>query len=496
MRVARILGIGLLYMISAAHVGSPDAWYEGNAGPYKVTINVQLPGVVPGVAQVFVRVAGDKPDRITVVGNKFDATGGAPPPEFATPVEGDPGLYAAHLWLMSGGSNSITVGVRGARGSGTAIVPVVNVPLRRLALDPKMGIALSAIGLFLVVGLVTIVGAAVRESTLTPGEATPQGRRTRARSAMIGATLVIALMLFGGWKWWGSEDARFRKRLFKPLASSVAVEDTTAPRLIFRITDGPWVHRGDSAWLNHHGGNSWSVLIPDHGKLMHLFLIRDDLSAFGHFHPTTSDTVVFPASLPPMPAGHYRVFADIVHESGYAETMVASVTLPPPAKSEASPPSDPDDSWFAAPVRKGERSVTLADGSTMTWIASGPVVTGREAALRFEVRNADGAPSSIQPYMGMAGHAVVAKDDGSVFVHLHPSRHHLDGVADGISAAAAWRQRRRKACEAPERHGTPDYAGPAASNKLSSVSVRVSETGELQSVGTGSQRRSYSHWCF
>lgn len=419
--VGRVAGIALLYMISAAHVGSPDAWYEGNAGPYNVTINVQLPGVVPGVAQVFVRVAGDKPDKVTVVGNKFDATGGAPPPEIASPVEGDAGLYAAHLWLMSGGSNSITVNVSGAKGSGAAIVPVVNVPLRRLALDPKMGIGLSAMAVFLFIGLVTIVGAAVRESTLPPGDVPASGNRSRARIAMVGSSLVIGLLLFGGWSWWGSEDSRFEKRLFKPLASTASVDGRSpAPRLVFTITDGQWVHRRDSLWLNHHSGNSWSQLIPDHGKLMHLFLIRNDLGAFGHFHPTTSDTVVFPSSLPAMPAGHYRVFADIVHESGYTQTMIASVTLPP-GLAESGLPSDPDDSWFAAPVRKGERTVTLADSSTMTWTAAPPAVVGREASLRFEVRNKNGSAAPLEPYMGMAGHAVVARDDGSVFVHLHPS---------------------------------------------------------------------------
>jgi len=301
-------------------------------------------------------------------------------------------------------------------------VPVVNVPLRRLGLDPKMGIGLSAMAVFLFIGLVTIVGAAVRESTLPPGVTPPPGNRSRARIAMIGSTLVIGLLLFGGWSWWGSEDSKFAQRLFKPLASTATVDQRPpVPRLVFRITDGPWVHRRDSLWLNHHGGNSWSQLIPDHGKLMHLFLIRDDLGAFGHFHPTTSDTVVFPSSLPPMPAGHYRVFADIVHESGYAQTMVASVTLPPPGTGEPNLPSDPDDSWFAAPVRKGERTVTLADSSTMTWTAAPPAVVGREASLRFEVRDKDGSAASLEPYMGMAGHAVVTRDDGSVFVHLHPS---------------------------------------------------------------------------
>lgn len=420
----RLVGIALLYMVASAHVGSPDAWYEGNAGPYKVTVQVQMAGVVPGVAQIFVRVSGGKAERVTVVADKFDATGGAPPPEIAKPVEGDAGLFAGQLWLMSGGSNSITVDVTGPEGTGKAVVPVVNVPLRRLDLDPRMGIGLSAIGLCLFVGLVTIIGASVRESTLPPGETPSPAHRSRARMAMIGTTLVLALILFGGWNWWGSEDAQFRRGIFKPLPSKAEVlAGAPAPKLMFTIADSAWLRRSDTAWLSKRDVNAWTPLMQDHGKLMHLFLIREDLGAFAHLHPNTTDSVVFPSVLPPMPAGRYRVFADIVHESGYAQTMVTSVTLGAPGNADGNQASlsDPDDSWFVAPVGRGERSLTLSDGSVMTWTGAGPVESDREAALRFEVRNADGSPAVLEPYMGMAGHAVVAKDDGSVFVHLHPS---------------------------------------------------------------------------
>ncbi|HUQ21013.1 MAG TPA: hypothetical protein VM099_15445 [Gemmatimonadaceae bacterium] len=408
----------------SAHVGSPDAWYEGNAGPYKITVQVQLAGVVPGVAQIFVRVPGEKVDRVTLLANKFDATGGAPPPEQALPDEADPALYAGKLWLMSGGSNSITVDVSGPKGNGKAIVPVVNVALRRLKFDPKMGLGLGAVGLFLFVGLVTIIGAAVRESTTAPGAAPPSKNRFRARVAMSGTAIFLALLLFGGWSWWNSEDANFNRTMFKPFAANARINETAeGEELVFTIENPAWIHRRDSAWLSKNGGNAWTPLIADHGKLMHLFLIKDDMSAFAHVHPMTVDSVRFFRRLRDvnLPRGRYRVFADIVHESGYAQTLVTTVDK----KYDGGPkPSwtDQDESSFIGIPNRGAAIATLADSSTLRiHRENSPVIAGREAGLRFDVLDKEGRPAILEPFLGMAGHAVVASGDGSVFVHLHPS---------------------------------------------------------------------------
>ena len=385
-----------------------------------------MPGVVPGVAQIFVTTVGDKPDRVTVVANKFDATGGAPPPEVATPVENSPDTYVARLWLMAAGSNSITVEVSGAMGSGKAVVPVVNVPLRSLAFDNRLAIGLSGIGLFLFVGMVTIIGAAVREGTLPPGELPSSANRSRARLAMIGTSIVLAVILFGGWRWWHSEESKYRRNIFKPLASRAdVVSSSVPPRIVFTVTDSDWVYRGDTALSRRRqrqGRRSWSDLVEDHGKLMHLFLIRDDMGAFLHLHPTTTDSVDFESNLPPVPPGKYRVFSDIVVESGDAQTMVTTLTLGQVANADTVKLqlTDPDDSWFTGTATT-TRSTILSDGSSMQWVGTAaPILAGREAGLRFEVRNANGTPANIEPYMGLAAHAVVAKDDGSVFVHLHP----------------------------------------------------------------------------
>jgi hypothetical protein len=38
-----------------SHVFSPDTFFIGDAGPYRVRVSLRLPGVIPGRAQVAVR---------------------------------------------------------------------------------------------------------------------------------------------------------------------------------------------------------------------------------------------------------------------------------------------------------------------------------------------------------------------------------------------------------------------------------------------------------
>ena len=47
------LAIILLLPIAAlAHVGSPDVYYEGDAGPYHLLVTVRPPAVIPGIAEI------------------------------------------------------------------------------------------------------------------------------------------------------------------------------------------------------------------------------------------------------------------------------------------------------------------------------------------------------------------------------------------------------------------------------------------------------------
>ena len=123
-------------------------------------------------------------------------------------------------------------------------------------MSPWFGVALIACGLLLVLGLISIVGAAVRESMLPPGDLPV--RKWKPRIAMLIASVVLALLLWGGRAWWNSVDSDYRNnRLYKAenIGATVRLQDSKPILTLERL-------------------QSRARLIPDHGKLMHLFMVR------------------------------------------------------------------------------------------------------------------------------------------------------------------------------------------------------------------------------
>lgn len=339
---------------------------------------------------------------------------GAPPADEAKPVPGDKGLWSGQLWIMTAGSYSVRVRLAGAAGEGLAIVPVAAVRMRTLAMQRALGFFLAGLAAFLVIGALTIVGAAVRESVLAPGEEPDAPRRRRSRATVALTAVFLILLLFGGKSWWDSVDAEYREKIYKPFHTRADIRPEGTENVLRLDVDDP-------RWRDPEV----SALLPDHGKLMHLFLVREPgLGAFAHLHPVPRDRRSFEAPLPPLPAGRYRVYADIVRESGFAQTLTAAVDLPAPRSPLPAGPAagaDPDDSWRSAPVPSATSATSpLEDGGTMTWLVEKDLVAGRDVELRFAVRDAAGHPAVLEPYMGMLSHAVISRDDGKVFVHLHP----------------------------------------------------------------------------
>ncbi|HLI81313.1 MAG TPA: hypothetical protein VKV03_15100 [Candidatus Binataceae bacterium] len=412
------LGIVMMLLAFAhpasAHVGSPDVFYEGDAGPYHLFVTVRMPQVIPGVAEVEVRSRSDDVREIrtavanlTGAGSKF-----MPVPDLAKRSTTDPRFFTSSLWLMEYGSLRVQLNVLGTQGPAQLSVPVASFGQAVLAMPKALGALLLLLVIGLGLGAIAIVGAAARESRAAPGAEVSAEYRPRGWRAMAIMSGIVALIFYGGFAWW-SADANAYATLAKFFKSPKCAATLEGNRITIRPTDKIWL---DNETVEN--------LVPDHGHIMHLFLVRTPgFDRIWHLHPERTARGTFEENLPATEPGHYKVFADIVDKYGFPWTLVGTIDMP----NLAGPAMSGDDSeGVAQPLTQNTNDTTtsmLADGTQVIWKReSAPLKANVPMILEFAVEDKSGAPASdLEPYMGMAAHAEIIRDDLSVFAHVHPS---------------------------------------------------------------------------
>jgi hypothetical protein len=414
--LALFLSILALVLPCFAHVGSPDVYFQGEAGPYHLMVVVRTPQMIPGVAEIEIRTdqPGVRQIRIAPLyivgpGSKYP-----PPPDVLKPTPGDPQYFTRKLWLMASGSWKVSMEVEGDRGSGTLAVPVPAFARNTLPMQRSLGVLLFALMTLLVAAIVSIVAAARREGGLAAGEMPGERERRGAKIAMGVALAIVLALLFLGGEWWKSAAAEnSNNKIYRPPLLTASLD--SGSKLVLRM--------GESRWHARRPETVMTSLIPDHGHLMHLFLLRmPGMDRFYHLHPEETAPDEFAESLPSIAAGHYKIFADIVRASGFPDTMVTEIDLPEVAGGAL----EGDDSEAFAPA-EGEAhdesvSSPLADGGRMIWKREPEALSANRLLwFRFRVEDAQGrAAQDLEPYMGMAGHAEFIRSDFSVFAHVHP----------------------------------------------------------------------------
>jgi len=400
-----------------AHVGSPDVYFEGDAGPYHLFVTVRVPQVIPGVAEIRVRSASGDVRTMELVSMRLSGPGSnlPPTPDLAQQSKEDPQFFTGSLWLMESGALRVRITADGAKGKGEVSVPVPSFAQRTLAMDKPLKGILGLLMLFLAVGMVFIAGAAVREGNLAPGEKPAPAKIRRAKMVMAITAVVVVGILYLGRAWWGAEAGNYQRgvNFFRPPTAETALENGN--RLVIRA-------RGqDKEWSEEV---KMEEVIPDHNHLMHLFLIRvPGMDRLLHLHPERIAGGAFAEDLPAISAGKYQVFADVVDKAGFPWTLVGEVNLP---QIDGKALAGDDSSWSGAPLTKpaGEtKTILLPDGGHMTWErASGPLKANTAMNFTFSVQTKDGKPAQdLEPYMGMAGHAEFVRSDMSAFAHVHPA---------------------------------------------------------------------------
>ena len=408
MKLAMALLAGVL--VAHGHVGSPDVFFEGLAGPYRLLVTIRPPEVVPGVAEVEIRSTSPAVSQIHIVPLRMTgvASSLAPVPDLARPSKEDPQFYTGSLWLMSTGLWKVRVEADGTAGRGTLFVPVPAIATRVLGMQKAVAAAVLPLGLILVFGLVSIAGAAVREALLDPGKAPGNAQRRRARIVMAVAAIIVAGVVWFGNAWWSSEDGAHRRRVYKPLGLTSTVE---SDRLHLKLTDPGWLDRDTDS------------LLPDHGHLMHLFIVRlPQMQRVLHLHPDRTGPGTFTQILPAMEAGRYALYGDVVHQGGFAETATGEIGLP---NIHGAPLANDDSEGTGEPLEHADyhrMSAPAGGGLRMVWDRGAEAFHARRPySFRFRLEDAAGQRvRDVELYMGMLGHAAFVSHDGSVFAHVHP----------------------------------------------------------------------------
>lgn len=412
----------LLPFAAQAHVGSPDIYVDGNAGPYQLFVTIRTPDVIPGVAELEVRAESPGISGLSAVPVPMSGIGAkfAPIPDKLQRSAADPQFFTGSLWLMDPGSWQVRLTATGSQGQGAVAIPVPSAARTVRGMHPALAALLLCLMGFLVFGAIAISGAAVREAQLEPGVQPDAGRRKRSRRTMAVASLVVCAVLFLGRTWWNSDAAAYGREVYKPLLMTPRLNGST---LTLSLRDPGWLNDMEDL-RDLPVFRSVDDLVLDHGHLMHLYVIRQPgLDVVYHLHPESVAPGMFRLAVPSMPAGQYKLYADIVHANGFPETLVSTVNVPAIHGRELTG----DDAFGAAqPCAQASAistSYRLPDGYTMRWTgAPGPVKARQPMLFRFELLAPDGKPASdMALYMGMLGHAAFLKTDGTTFAHIHPN---------------------------------------------------------------------------
>ena len=168
-----------------------------------------------------------------------------------------------------------------------------------------------------------------------------------------------------------------------------------------------------------------------HERLMHLFLVSEDLSFFAHLHPVAQEDGSFrlPVRLPQ--SGMYRMLADY-YPSG-AVPQLAVDTLYVRGTSHAA---------HLAPSLSPQQSENVA--ASLRFEPDQPTA-GLLTRLVYRLDPAEG----LEPYLGAWGHMLIVSEDLIDLIHLHPflangSSVQFDVIFPRPGAYKIWTQFQRK----------------------------------------------------
>lgn len=147
----------------------------------------------------------------------------------------------------------------------------------------------------------------------------------------------------------------------------------------------------------------------EHGKRLHLILVRRDLTGYQHLHPELAADGTWSVRLELPNPGAYRVYADFV-TGEHALTLGADLFAPGDFRPRPLPEA---------------ATVARADGYTVELSATD------DGMLHFAVSRDGAEVTDLQRYLGARGHLVALREGDLAYLHVHPEE--ATGDDAGIS---------------------------------------------------------------
>ena len=152
-----------------------------------------------------------------------------------------------------------------------------------------------------------------------------------------------------------------------------------------------------------------------HGKLMHLFVISQDMEVFQHIHPEQHEDGSFIVDTVLPQPGTYKVFADFYPLGGTPQVLQSNLTTAG---------YKPD--LFAREARLvPDRTLAkMVDGMRVELkFEPEQIIAGKPLTLRYRLTDAQTGASvqDLVPYLGAWGHTLILSEDLADYVHSHPT---------------------------------------------------------------------------
>lgn len=139
-----------------------------------------------------------------------------------------------------------------------------------------------------------------------------------------------------------------------------------------------------------------------HEKLIHLFIVSEDLEFFAHEHPVMQDDYSFTLRVRLPKPGMYRLLADYYPSGATPQLTVKTLYVPGPS-----------------PGAHLERSNNILSGENLAAsirLEPENLLAGLQSRLFYDLHPGEG----IERYLGAWGHMLIVSEDLVDLMHLHP----------------------------------------------------------------------------